>query len=203
MLLVVFAKVLNLASMVVIWALDQLVLALLLVLLDVLSEDAGAAFVVTFNDLEQTSLVMCSCILVHYDRVALGVGADYLPEGADLLVLFHVFPLDHCVATFFEETFAFVRAVELLKAAVNIQMMVHLAALDNFTALVAALKLSLLALLSYVVIHVVLDKFDSALKQAVDQPVGTCFIEMLLKILSNDLWADFIVWALYGCELAL
>jgi len=36
-LLVVFAEVFDLASMVVIWALDQLVLTLLLVLLDVLA----------------------------------------------------------------------------------------------------------------------------------------------------------------------
>ena len=168
MLLVVFAKVFNLASMIVIWALDQLVLALLLVLLNVLSEDAGAAFIVTFNDLEETSLVMCSCILVHYDRVALGIGADNLPERADLLVLFHVFPLDHCVATFFEETFTFVRAVELLKAAFNVQMVIHLATLDNLTTLVSAIKLSFLALVSDVVVHIVLDKFDSTLEQAVD-----------------------------------
>jgi len=75
-------------------------------------------------------------------------------------------------------------------------MMLNFAAFDNLTALVTAFKLSLLALVPYVIVHVVLDKLDSAVEQAFDQSIGTCFIEMLLQIFSDDLWAGIVIWAL-------
>ena len=89
-------------------------------LLNVLPRDTSSTLVVAVGNLEEASLIVCSQVLVHDYRAALLVWANDLPKEAALFVLLQVFPLDDGVATFFEETFSFVRAVKLLFATLDI-----------------------------------------------------------------------------------
>ena len=64
--------------------------------------------------------------------------------------------------------------------------MFHLATLYDLTTLITAFQLSLLALISDVHVHVIEDKLDSTVQQAVDQAVGTNLAHMRLQVLAND-----------------
>ena len=111
---VVFAEYLNLATKVIIRALDELVLTGILVLLVILAQDASPALIVALDDLEQAPLVMRNQIFVHNHRVALLIRTNYLPEWTHLLVLVEVSPLDYCIAALFKQTLTLVWALHLL-----------------------------------------------------------------------------------------
>ena len=89
-------------------------------LLDVLSENTCSTLVVTVDNLEEASFIMSCQVLVHDDRATLLIWADDLPEQTALLVLLQIFTLDDGIATFFEETLSFVRAVKFLETTLNI-----------------------------------------------------------------------------------
>ena len=102
MLLVVFSQDLNFATQIIVWTLHKLVFAGIFVLLMILTKHASSTFVITVHDFEKTAFIMSLQILVHNDRVAFLVWADYFPERAILLVLFKILSFDDCVTAFFK-----------------------------------------------------------------------------------------------------
>ena len=88
---VVFAKNLNFASKIIIGALDKLVLTLVFMLLNVLSQHSRSAFVVALNDFKETSLVVGVQVLIHDDRCTLLVWTHNASKVATLLMLVEFF----------------------------------------------------------------------------------------------------------------
>ena len=117
MLAVVLAQNFNLAPEVIVGALDKLVLTHVLVLLNVLSEHLGAAFVIALDHFEEAALIMRLQILEHYHRRALVVGAHNPAEDAILKVLVKLTAPQLHLAAVLKEAFAFVWAVDHLLGA--------------------------------------------------------------------------------------
>ena len=71
-------------------------------------------------------------------------------------MLVKVFPLDDCIAALFEEALTLIWALNLLKTALHIKMVLHQPAFHHLSAAVATLELSLFAVNPDVVVHLVL-----------------------------------------------
>ena len=87
MLAVVFSQDLDLASKVVVWTLDKLILTDIFMLLYVLSQYPGATLVVAFDDFEKTSLVVSIQIFEHNQRGTLLIRTHDASENAVLLMV--------------------------------------------------------------------------------------------------------------------
>lgn len=80
-------------------------------------------------------------------------------------------------------------------------MLFHYSALNLASAFVFALDYSLGTVMRYVLFHVIEREHYLALEQTLDNPEGTFFIFMPLKILSQNPSTSIavIVWARYRC----
>ena len=153
MLAIVFAHNFNLASKFIIGTFDKLKLTYFPVLLDMLSQRPLATFVVAFNNLEQTTFIVGGNVLMDDDGLAPVVLTHDSSEHTSCFVLLKLLSAQNYVASFFENALTLVRACNRLHQALNLDVVFHLTPKYSFTTSVSALKFSVYAGVSDVVIH--------------------------------------------------
>ena len=193
-LAIVFAQNFNFAAEIVVWAPDQLILANVSMLLDVLAQNSRAALVVTFDNLEQTALIVSLQVFEHDDRGAFVVGADDTAEGAAHPVVIHVFATHNRATTIFEKALALVGAAAYLFRAVHTKMFVHLAAFNDTPTGIVTLKFGLRTVITDVLIHLIEYKTHSTMEEACDLAVHTFILRVLLDVSADYLSANVVIW---------
>lgn len=196
--LVVLPQDFDLATKIIVRALDELELAHLPMSLQILPLGLLAALVVAIDDFPEAPLIVCLQVLVDDGSLAPIVLAVHLPEVASDLVRLNFTSLELDRASFLEKTLALVGALHDLERAALFNMLNHPASLNTLTTIVFALDFELDAVVHDVLVHASQWDHEATMKDALDDSVRALVQLVLLQIPSHDLAADVADRASHG-----
>lgn len=121
----------------------------------ILSLNFMTTFIITFNNLPKTSLIMCLQIFMNYLSLTSIILAMNLSKWTIIFMQLNVSSLQLYSAAFFEKTFSFVWTLNNFQNATLIYVLNHFSSLNALPTIIFALDFKVLTKIFYMFINLI------------------------------------------------